>query len=344
MQQPASAHAEREAFYKRIDPQNLAPLWEARKNVPPHPSSPCVPALWRYAEVQPHLMRACELITAREAERRVLVLENPGLRGSSFITKSLYAGLQAILPGEIAPSHRHTANALRFVIEGDGAYTAVEGERTTMRPGDFVVTPSWAWHDHGNLGSGPVVWLDGLDTAIVWLFDAAFRENYPEESQPLARAEGSAAARYGSNLLPVDYESKSRSSPLLSYPYARSRDTLAALARSEDAHPSHGFKLRFVNPATGGDAFPTIAAFMQLLPAGFGGKPYRSTDGAVFSVAEGRGRVTVGAQTFEFARHDTFVIPSWHAYSFAAPEDCVLFSFSDRAAQHALGIWREQYD
>ena len=344
MQPAAMPNAEREQFYKRIDPLNLAPLWEARRNVPPHPASSCVPALWRYADAQPHLMRACELITAREAERRVLMLENPGLRGSSFITKSLYAGWQVILPGEIAPSHRHTANALRFVIEGEGAYTAVDGERTTMRPGDFVITPSWTWHDHGNLGSGPVVWLDGLDTAIVWLFDAAFRENYPEEAQPLAREEGDALARYGNNLLPVDYETKARHSPILSYPYERSRETLATLARNQDVHPSHGIKMRFVNPTTGGDPFPTIAAFMQWLPRGFAGKSYRATDGAVFSVVEGCGKVTVGDKTFEFSKHDTFVIPSWHAYAFATDEECVLFSFSDRAAQKALGIWREQYD
>jgi hypothetical protein len=76
------------------------------------------------------------LITAREAERRVLVLENPGLRGASSITRTLYAGLQLILPGEVAPSHRHTQSALRFVLEGKGAYTAVDGERASMHPGD----------------------------------------------------------------------------------------------------------------------------------------------------------------------------------------------------------------
>jgi gentisate 1,2-dioxygenase len=344
MSQAATPNVEREEFYRTIGAHNLAPLWEARRNTPPHPVSPCVPALWRYGEVQPHLMRACELITAREAERRVLMLENPALRGSSFITRSLYAGLQVILPGEIAPSHRHTANALRFVLDGNGAYTAVEGERTTMRPGDFVITPSWTWHDHGNLGNEPVVWLDGLDTAIVQLFDAGFRENYPQENQPLARPEGSAAARFSNNLMPVDYQTRASASPLLSYPYARSRETLAALAGSQDVHPAHGIKLRFVNPATGGEAFPTIAAFMQWLPAGFAGRPYRATDGAVFSVVEGSGSVRVGEQTFAFGARDTFVIPSWHAYAFSASTECVLFSFSDRAAQKALGLWREQYD
>ena len=103
---------------------------------------------------------ACGLISTEEAERRVLVFENPGLPGQSRITQSLFGGLQIILPGEIAPAHRHTASALRFILEGKDAYTAVGGERTMMEPGDFVITPSMTWHDHGNVGKEPMVWLD----------------------------------------------------------------------------------------------------------------------------------------------------------------------------------------
>src|SRR5687767_12027157 len=188
--QPA-ATAEREAFYKRIDRHNLAPLWESLAAlVPREPQTPCVPALWRYDVVREHLMESGRLITAREAERRVLVLENPGMRGASSITHTLYAGLQLILPGEVAPSHRHTQSALRFVVEGEGAYTAVDGERVTMRPGDFIVTPSWTFHDHGNPGSEPVVWLDGLDIPMVAFFDAGFAERYPEEVQPENKSPG----------------------------------------------------------------------------------------------------------------------------------------------------------
>src|SRR2546425_6413925 len=199
---------DRQAFYKRIDEDSLTPLWEVLGNlVPPQPATSCVPALWRYAHVRTFLIEAGRLITAREAERRVLILENPGLRGASSITHSLYAGLQIIFPGEVAPSHRHTQSALRFVIEGEGAYTAVDGERTTMRPGDFIITPSWTWHDHGNLeasdGGQPVVWLDGLDIPIVRFLDAGFAENYPEAMQPVVRPEGVSFARYGHNMMPV---------------------------------------------------------------------------------------------------------------------------------------------
>src|SRR2546427_870097 len=178
--------AARQELYRRMDKDNLAPLWEVlHELIPNEPATACRPALWKYRQARPYLMEAGKLITAKEAIRRVLILENPGMRGESCITQSLYAGLQLILPGEIAPSHRHSQSALRFIVEGSGAYTAVDGDRTTMFPGDFIITPSWTWHDHGNPGSEPVVWMDGLDIRIVQLFAAQFHEVYPEEVQPV---------------------------------------------------------------------------------------------------------------------------------------------------------------
>ena len=173
---------ERRDYYDRIRPLHLTPLWESlHALVPREPQTPCVPALWRYDEIRPLLMESADLITAEEAVRRVLVLENPALPGNSSITQSIYAGLQLIMPGEVAPSHRHVQSALRFIVDGKGAYTTVGGERTTMYPGDFIITPSWAWHDHGNEGiegvSEPVVWLDGLDIPMLRFFDAGFAEN-----------------------------------------------------------------------------------------------------------------------------------------------------------------------
>ena len=229
---------ERKAFYERIDHDSLAPLWEVLGNlVPPRPATPCVPAYWSYAQVRPYLLEAGRLITAREAERRVLILENPGLRGASSITHSLYAGLQLILPGEVAPSHRHSQSALRFVVEGEGAYTAVDGERTTMRPGDFIITPSWTFHDHGNPGSDPVIWLDGLDIPMVAFFDAGFAERHPQEVQPVTRPEGQALARYGANMLPLGHAPGTRTTPIFNYPYARSREALEQLRLGRATRP-----------------------------------------------------------------------------------------------------------
>jgi gentisate 1,2-dioxygenase len=333
---------QRQAYYERIARLELTPLWEVLGAlVPPRPHSPCAPAHWRYRDVRPHLMEAGTLISAQEAERRVLILENPAARGSSAVTHSLYAGLQLIMPGEVAPSHRHTQSALRFVVEGSGAYTSVDGERVTMHRGDFIITPSWTWHDHGNPGNEPVVWLDGLDIPIVAFFDSGFMERYPHPSQPVTRAEGDSQARYGSNLLPLEFAAQSLTTPLFSYRYTRTREALERL-RNGDPHPCHGFKLQYANPASGGYPMPTIGAFVQCLPRDFLGTPYRATDGTIYCVVEGHGRSVIDEQTFEWAPNDVFVVPSWSTVRHEAAEDAVLFSFSDRPAQKALGLWREQ--
>lgn len=344
MGQPMTdAQAQREAYYRRIGKANLTPLWEAMGAlVPRQPATSCVPAIWKYDEIRPALMESGSLISAREAVRRVLVLENPGIPGQSAITNSLYAGWQLILPGEVAPSHRHTQTALRLIVEGSGAYTAVDGERVSMHPGDFIITPSWTWHDHGNPSDGPVVWLDGLDIPLVRFLDAGFAEDYPREEQDVVRPEGDARLRYGNNLLPIGFKPDGSCSPVFAYPYARSRESLAQLARVDRPHPCFGHKMEFVNPATGGPAMPTMGAYIQLLPKGFAGRPCRCTDGTVFSVIEGRGRVVIDGQDFEFGARDTFVVPAWKAHELHASASTVLFSFSDRPVQRALGLWREE--
>jgi gentisate 1,2-dioxygenase len=337
---------EREAFYQRLDEIDTAPLWEVlNRLVMPQPQPAIVPALWKYDQVRALLLEAGRLLTVQEAERRVLVLENPGIRGMSQITQSLYAGLQLIQPGEVAPSHRHAASALRFIVEGDGGgYTAVDGERTAMQTGDFVLTPSWTFHDHGNLGSTPVIWMDVLDVPIVNMFDTSFAEHHPQETQPVARKNGDALARYGGNMLPVEYKpvrGATSPSPVFNYPYSRSREAIRQLHTNGPLDPHHGVKLQYVNPATGGYPMPTIAAFLQLLPKGFSGKAYRSTDSTIYNVVEGRGTSRIGSKTLTWGPKDIFVVPSWQPVSHEATEEAVLFSASDRAAQKALGLWRE---
>jgi gentisate 1,2-dioxygenase len=344
-----SVTEQRAAYYRQLAAEQLAPLWESLHNlVPKEPRPQAQAAIWKYAQIRDLIMEAGALISAEEAVRRVLVLENPGLPGKSSITPALYAGLQLILPGEIAPSHRHTQSALRFIVEGRGAWTAVNGERTTMRPGDFIITPSWTWHDHGNPaeaeGGEPVVWLDGLDIPIVGMLDAGFAQSYPELTQPLVRPEGDSFARFGHNMAPVRHVVSDPTSPIFSYPYERSREALDSLYRNGELDDWDGVKLRYVNPATGGWPMPTIATFMQFLPQGFVGKPYRTTDATVFCAVEGQGSVQIGAEAFEFAPHDVFVVPSWQPVSFAAQSDCVLFSYSDRPILSALNLLREQRD
>lgn len=336
--QPKSTD-ERQAFYQLINKDDLTPLWEVLGDlVIPQPKSPCVPALWQYSTVRKHLLSSGDLISAKEAERRVLVLENPALRGQSCITNTLYCGLQLILPGEVAPTHRHTQSALRFVVEGEGAYTAVNGERVTMHPGDFIITPSWAWHDHGNPGADPVIWMDGLDIPLIRALDAGFAERYPDEVQPISQ--GNSTERFGMNMLPVDYTPTSKTSPIFCYPYSRSREALDQLSRHGPIDPVDGVKMQYSNPATGGFAMPTIATFIQLLPRGFRGAAARVTDGTIVHVVEGEGQSLIGDQVLRWRAKDIFVVPSWMPCRHEADTDAVLFSFSDRPVQHALGLWR----
>jgi len=338
----------RRDYYGRIGERHLAPLWQVlHKLVTATPETVIVPHLWHYDALRPDLLEACELITAKEAERRVLVLENPALPGESRITKSLFGGLQIILPGEIAAPHRHTQAALRFVLEGEGAYTSVDGERTFMRPGDFVITPSWTWHDHGNVGNGPMVWLDGLDMHMIKLFEASFREGSgTDTASAVVRPEGDSEARYGANLLPVDDSYSRPTSPVFNYRYDRTREALAEMQRRDEWSPWHGLKLKYANPKTGDYAIPTIATFVQLLPKGFKTSPYRSTASTVFVCIEGEGKSVIGegeaAQTFTWGPRDIFVVPSWTFVAHEADGEAVLFSYSDQGVHEKLGFFREE--
>jgi gentisate 1,2-dioxygenase len=333
---------ERRAFYTAIDGENLSALWtNMAALITPAPRSGCRPFLWRFDQIRRRMLEAGALITAREAERRVLVLENPGLRGQSRITTSLYAGIQLVLPGEVAPAHRHSQSALRFVLEGSGAHTTVAGERTAMEPGDFVITPAMAWHDHGNLSDRPMFWLDGLDIPLVQFLDASFAEGLGQDEQPVTVPPGDSAERFGRNLLPVDLDWRSRASPIFNYPYAETRQALERMRRREAWDPCHGLKLRYTHPVTGDFAMPTIGTFIQLLPKGFVSARYRATDATVFAVVEGRGRSQVGDVVLEWGPRDVFVVPSWQPVIHDAAEDAVLFSYSDRPVQQKLDLWRE---
>ena len=246
------------------------------------------------------------------------------------------------MPGEVAPAHRHSQSALRFIIEGHGAYTAVEGERTMMEPGDFVITPTWTWHDHGNDTDQPMVWLDGLDIQIVRLFDASFAEpampTTPDGDPARGRQPGALRRQHAAGRL------ESRGQDLAGVQLslcavARGAD---ALARNGEPDAYHGHKLRYVNPASGELAMPTIGTFMQLLPAGFASQPYRSTDGTVFVVRRRRGRDGDRRHglRLEAARH--LRRAELDAHRHRADERGRAVQLLRPAVQEKLGLWREE--
>jgi gentisate 1,2-dioxygenase len=336
--------AMREAFYERISKRDMAPLWKVMKNVvTKEPVTRVVPHVWRYRDVKDFVMESGGLITAEEATRRVLILENPAMRGESKATNTLFAGIQMILPGEVAPAHRHVSSAIRFVLDGEGAYTSVEGEKAFMSPGDFVITANWAPHDHGNPSKKPMLWLDVLDFPAVNFFEASFADYFDEKDkmQNTTRANGDSEAFYATGVLPDGAPVHLNRSPVVNYTYARTRPILDRLRKSGDIDRSHGARVHYVNPVNGGPVLPTMGASLALLPKGFRGEPYRATDGTILVCTEGGGITRVEDKVLEWGPNDVFVIPPWKHYAHEVSRDSVLFSISDRPAQEALGIWRE---
>ncbi|MEO0419402.1 MAG: gentisate 1,2-dioxygenase [Pseudomonadota bacterium] len=335
----------RDAYYERLKPHSLAPLWTVLDAlVTETPASTAAPFAWSFSEIRPMLMEAGDLISAEEAVRRVLILENPAMPGKASITRTLYAGLQLILPGEIAPCHRHSQSALRFVLEGEGAYTAVDGEQALMRPFDLVLTPNGRWHDHANESSQPMIWLDGLDIPLVRALDASFAESLSSGAQhPTLLSPGDCQARWGANLKPATgAAADSPKAPLFHYPYEKWRAALATISSNSPLDQCNGTIMEFSNPLDGGPVMPTISAFCQKLPAGFNGKPQRSTDGIIYVGVEGEGRVLIDGEEFFIGPRDVVVAPAWSERTLHAASELTLFSFSDKATQQKLGLWREQ--
>jgi len=333
--------AMRKDYYERIDKHGMTPLWTKLSSlVHDEPESRCAPAIWHFDDVKSLVLESGGLITSEEAKRRVLILENPALRGESRVTNTLFAGIQMIMPGEVAPAHRHVSSAIRFVLDGKGAYTAVEGEKAFMSPGDFLITANWAPHDHGNTSDKPMLWLDVLDVPAVNFFETSFAEDFDTPTQATTRQDGDSLTFYGSGVLPDGTPAMSRT-PVINYTYARTRPIVERRMRSGDIDKHHGARVRYANPINGGPVLPTMGAYLAMLPKGFRGEPYRSTDGMIFVCAEGEGRTTVDGQVLEWGPNDVFVVPSWKRYVHEAVGQSVLFSISDRPAQEALGLWRE---
>lgn len=329
----ASAPPKPGTYYDRIAASHVLPLWvDSGQYVPKEPAPSYAPALWKYGDIKPLLIEAGDVVTAEEASRRVLVMQNPALSGFQGTTRSLYACLQLILPGEQAPEHRHTQSALRLIFEGEGGITTVDGGLVKMLPGDFIITPSWAWHGHTHEGETPMIWLDGLDNGLMTQLDTTFFEPV----RPVT-------ADLGASVEAKDKGMPGREGRVLRYPYDTARENLDILRKITDSDPSHGYRMEYLNPADGGPAMPTMTTMLMLLDQGFNGRPYRSTEGAIFAVLEGDGETIIGGETFAWQRHDVFVVPSWMEYAHRAGTDSVLFSFSDRIVQQKLGVWREAH-
>lgn len=340
-----------EQYYKDLEGLNAGALWTVANKIEPwEPTTSSDAVLWSYETLRPYVLRATELVTPEQAGRRVVWLANPRRRDVAATCGWLYSGLQVMLPGEYASAHKHAASALRFILEGEGAYTVVNGEKTLLGARDFVITPSGTWHDHGNEGeAGPAIWQDGLDIPFVNALDANYYAIYQETEdgrQAPDRALDYSAKRYvGSGLLPEGETWSARYSPLLRFPWDRTYESLLELASIDEGSPYDGTLLRYVNPLTGGHVMPTMGAHIQRLREGQALAAHRHTGNIIYTVAKGSGHSIVGGRRFDWSERDVFCVPSWTWHEHAngsQSEDAVLFSFSDLPVIESLGLYMEQ--
>ena len=331
------------AYVEGLTAHNLVPLWPSLRKALPHgmPLRRTRPMLWRYRDVRPRLLQAGELTPIEKAERRVLVLANPGLGLENMqATPSIYVGLQLILPRETAPNHRHTPSAVRFVIEGEGGFTIVDGEKLPMEPGDLILTPALLWHEHRHEGSDPVIWLDALDLPTVFAQEASYAlegpaqavRNRPDQSQTHYRRAG---------LLPYQALNGSRAAyPLLRYPWKEVREALQALAEVTAADEM--VHLAYVNPQTGLECLPVLGFSSIMLRAGETAKPARRSASAVLHVVEGEVEAEIDGVTLAAGIHDTIAVPTHAKVSIAnksARKSAFLFQVDDAPMQRKLGFY-----
>ena len=330
-------------YYNGLVSRNLLPLWPALRSVLPYgkPSRRTRPTLWKYADVRPNLLRAGELAPIEKAERRVLVLCNPGLGLENMqATPSIYIGMQLILPGETAPTHRHTPMAVRFVVEGKGGYTLVQGEKLPMDRGDLILTPPKLWHEHGHEGTGPVIWLDALDLPLVYYLEASYAiEGAP---QPIDDPNNGSTMRFRQGGV-VPYESLDRTRaeyPLLRFPWRDVRQTLSELASITPQDRS--VHLAYVNPETGRECMNTLGfSALMLRPGEVLRLPKRSAS-SVFHAVEGQGTATVDGIDMAFVECDTFAAPTHAEIRIAngsSKSPACVFIVDDAPLQRRLGFY-----
>ena len=330
-----------DAFYADLGAVDLQPLWTQTRNLltdTPRPAA--VPWLWQGETLRALAARARELITIeRGGERRVLALSNPGLGGAPFASATLWGAIQALGAHESAPAHRHTASAIRFVLEGSGVWTTVDGDACHMHPGDLVLTPAWTFHDHTNDGAEPMIWFDGLDLPLVGALDATFFENHPDLNQAVLGFDMSEQMYAAGGRVPYGTTDDSPHSPLLVYRWKQSDAILdKLLARTGDPMAS----IEFVDPTSGRPALPTMTCALHRVVSGRRTASRRKTGSSIFVVHRGSGQSVVGGQVFQWVAGDMFVVPSWVPFDHQADTTSDLFEVSDEATLRALRLFRDE--
>jgi gentisate 1,2-dioxygenase len=330
------------ADMKRVwEEQGIVPLWQMDPSMlsgGPYESA----RSWRWSDLLPVIEQASYIVDPSVVERRVLQLPNPKARASAFYATSglINATVQAIRPGETARPHRHTMNALRFILEGHTGETIVDGKPCLMTPGDLIVTPGWSWHSHRNTGDEAAIWLDVLDLALHGSLGSAklqpgpVAETFPTFEDKLFATPGVIAVLPGADALPH--------SPMFRYPWAAVREALAAAPVGEDGSR----RVRYINPLTGGPVLSLLDCYAIELKEGQETAPMRSSAHAICSVVEGNGVTTVDGVTLErvdWAPKDLFNVPqhAWVSYK-AVGGPARLFMATNREVFRRLGLLVEE--
>jgi gentisate 1,2-dioxygenase len=321
----------------------------------PTPVSAAVPHSWKFREAREKLFKLSDMLTVEEAERRNINFVNPALRAfmPAATLTTLRGGIQLLLPGERAYTHRHSANAFRFILEApeSGACTVVEGTKIPMHPGDLVMTPNWTWHDHHNEGDSHAIWYDGLDVLMAYFLGGVFSQEYKDASgdayQPEKQHVDAVVGCYGPGLrhrrTMFPEHIPASDNPLLYYPYRSARQALQDLLESNAGNAFEGIVLEYVNPVDGGTTFPTMNTCIRIVPGNTTVEARHRTENIVFITMEGSATFQLPDKTFETEPFDVTAIPSWVPYSIkiAGKASAVLFSYSDRPVFQKLGFYRE---
>jgi len=340
-------------LYAAFGDEHLVPLWtDIADLMPGQPTPSAVPYVWRWRTLYPLAQRSGDLVPmGRGGERRAIALANPGLNGLPYATPTLWAAIQYLGPHEVAPEHRHTQNAFRFVVAGEGVWTVVDGDPVAMRRGDFLLTPGWQFHGHQNVTDRPMAWIDGLDIPFAHATDTAFFEFGPDRLSDERTPQRSRAERLWAHpgLQPVALLGRRPSSPLAAYRWEFTDRALAdQLAVEAEGHqatvePGHA-AIRFSNPTTGGDVLPTIRAeFHRLLP-GTRTVARREVGSSVWQVFSGTGAIVVGDVRHRLEHGDLLTVPSWAEYRLEADTGLDLFRFGDAPIFEALHQDRVEVD
>jgi gentisate 1,2-dioxygenase len=352
---------ELEELYRGFEKELLVPLWtEIGDLMPGTPQSKARPHLWRWADLLPLAERAGELVpVGRGGERRAIALANPSLGGRPFVSPTLWAAIQYLLPGEDAPEHRHTQHAFRFVVEGEGVWTVVGGDPVPMRHGDFLPQAGWTWHAHHNATDTPMAWIDGLDIPFQYTAESQFfefgRDVISEQERGTPERSRSERLWGHPGLSPVGAPAGGPGTPLLAYRWEHTDRALTDQLELEAegyggvVEPGHA-AVRFHDPRTGRDVLPTIRAEMHRVRRGVDTAPVREVGSSVYQVFDGSGTVTVGSEQWAVTRGDLFVVPSWQPISVRSEAGSTdsdsgaldLFRFCDAPILEALRLNRQE--